>query len=61
MTTISHDYPTRVGIVFDKKHGWIVLDQIRTIDKKRIVKKLGKIREEEKKRIKAIIKEMLVD
>lgn len=43
MTTISHDYPLRFKINFDQKYGWIVLDQIRTIDKTRIIKKLGNI------------------
>lgn len=32
MTTKSHSYPTRVKITFQKKTGWIVLDQIRTVN-----------------------------
>lgn len=43
MTTGSKDYPTRVVCEFDGKAGQIVLDQIRTIDKKRVYKKLGKL------------------
>jgi len=43
MTTAGKDYPTRVNCKFKKKNGQIVLDQIRTIDKTRLVKKLGKI------------------
>jgi len=43
MTTASKDYPTRVPCTFGKKQGQIVLDQIRTIDKARLVKKLGTI------------------
>ena len=43
MTTAGKDYPTRVSCTFKKKKGQIVLDQIRTIDKKRLVKKLGTI------------------
>lgn len=43
MTTAGKDYPTRVSCTFKKKKGQIVLDQIRTIDKKRLVKKLGAI------------------
>ena len=61
LTTKSHNYPTRVGIVFEEKNGWVVLDQIRTIDKTRVVKKLGNIREKEIRKIKKIIMEMLVD
>ena len=41
MTTASKDYPTRVSCKFKKKKGQIVLDQIRTIDKTRLIKKLG--------------------
>ena len=43
MTTAGKDYPTRVSCTFKKKTGQIVLDQIRTIDKKRLIKKLGMI------------------
>jgi len=41
MTSAQKAYPTRVSCTFKKKHGQIVLDQIRTIDKARCVKKLG--------------------
>ena len=43
MTTAGKDYPTRVKCRFKKKEGEIVLDQMRTIDKKRLIKKLGSI------------------
>lgn len=43
MTTAGKDYPTRVRCKFKKKKGQIVLDQIRTIDKIRLMKKLGTI------------------
>lgn len=43
MTTASKDYPTWVSCVFGEKQGQIVLDQIRTIDKARLIKKLGTI------------------
>ena len=43
MTTAGKDYPTRVTCRFKKKKGQIVLDQIRTIDKTRLIKKLGTI------------------
>jgi mRNA interferase MazF len=43
MTTAGKDYPTRISCTFKKKKGQIVLDQIRTIDKTRLVKKLGTI------------------
>ena len=46
MTTASKDYPTRVSCKFKKIKGQIVLDQIRTIDKTRLIKKLGSINPE---------------
>jgi len=61
MTTKSHDYPTRVRMKFQSKRGWIVLDQIRTVDKRRLVKKLGRITRSEMEKVKYVIKEMLVE
>jgi len=46
MTTAGKDYPTRVLCKFKKKNGQIVLDQIRTIDKTRLIKKLGSVNAE---------------
>jgi mRNA interferase MazF len=43
MTSTSKDYPTRVSCIFRKKQGHIVLDQIRAIDKTRLIKRLGTI------------------
>ena len=43
MTTAGKEYPTRVSCIFKKKKGQIVLDQIRTIDKSRLIKRLGAI------------------
>ena len=61
MTTMSRLYPTRVSVKFGRKDGWVVLDQIRTIDKRRLVKKLGKIDDKTIQQIKSVLKEMLVD
>ena len=61
MTTKSHDYPTRVKVKFQSKSGWIVLDQIRTVDKRRLVKRLGRITRSEIEKVKYVINEMLVD
>jgi len=61
MTTKSHDYPTRVTVDFQDKTGWIVLDQLRTVDKKRLTKKLGTIDRKTIQKVKAVIKEMLVE
>ena len=43
MTTKGQNYPTRIECKFEQKLGQIVLDQLRTVDKKRLVKKLGRI------------------
>jgi len=43
MTTKGRDYPTRVPCIFQGTEGQIVLDQIRTVDKTRLVKKLGQL------------------
>ena len=43
MTSAVKGYPTRVSCTFKKKKGQIVLDQLRTIDKARLIKKLGTI------------------
>lgn len=45
MTTKGRPYPTRVPVQFKGKSGQIVLDQIRTVDKARLVKRVGKIDE----------------
>ncbi|MBX9838393.1 MAG: type II toxin-antitoxin system PemK/MazF family toxin [Silvanigrellaceae bacterium] len=43
MTSTQKDYPTRILITFEDITGNIVLDQIRTIDKSRILKTIGKL------------------
>jgi len=58
MTSKSRNYPTRVKI---NDNSYIVLDQIRTIDKQRIIKTLGELDIEIILQIKQVIKEMLVD
>ena len=61
MTTKSRKYPTRIEIKHDNKIGWVVIDQIRTIDKARIIKTLGKLSSPEIKEVRSIIKETFVD
>lgn len=61
MTTSSKSYPTRVEIKHDNKAGWIVLDQVRTIDKYRIIKGLGKLSRSEIMQVKAVLKETFID
>jgi mRNA interferase MazF len=61
MTTQSKKYPTRIEVKHDNKKGWIVLDQIRTIDKQRIFKVLDSLTVGEIEKVKMTIKELLVD
>jgi mRNA interferase MazF len=61
MTTQSRSYPTRIPLKFTGKEAWIVLDQLRTVDRKRLIEKLGKIDQKTINQVKSIIKEMLVD
>lgn len=61
MTTKSKSYPSRVELSFQGKKGYIVLDQIRTVDKARFIKKLGSPEKKTIIKIKKVIQEMLVD
>jgi mRNA interferase MazF len=48
-------------VQYQQKTGWVVLEQIRTIDKARIIKRYGKISDQEIQQCKAVIREMFVD
>ncbi len=61
MTSSSRPYPTRVEVNQNGQTGWIVLDQIRTVDKLRIVKKFQSLSEREIRQCKRVIKETFVD
>jgi len=61
MTSSSKSYPTRVEITHEKKKGWIVLDQIRTVDRQRIIKVLGNLSEKETAKLKEVLRETYVD
>jgi len=61
MTTSSKPYPTRVEVKHNKTKGWVVLDQIRCVDRARILKSYDCLTPKEIAKIKAIIKETYVD
>jgi len=42
MTTVERPYPTRVGITFQGRRGQVALDQIRAVDRERLIRKLGR-------------------
>ena len=58
MTTKGRNYPTRISCSFQGKSGQIVLDQIRTVDKRRLVKKLGGISKNAQTKILNLLHEM---
>jgi mRNA interferase MazF len=61
MTTKGQSYPTRVTCEFQGKDGQIVLDQIRTVDKTLLVKKLGQIHPDEQKAVLDTLAEMFAE
>ncbi len=61
MTTKGRDYPTRVAVDFAGKQGQVVLDQIRTIDKSRVAKKLGSISALEAKAVLNILQRLFAE
>ncbi len=61
MTSNSKPYPTRVEVKHNKTKGWVVLDQIRTIDRKRIVKTFESLTDREITKVKTIIHETYVE
>ena len=58
MTTKGKDYPSRVPCRFKGKDGQIVLDQIRTVDKFRLIQHLGRIDKEAQQATLAVLSEM---
>jgi mRNA interferase MazF len=61
MTTKGRKYPTRVKCTFQEKEGQIVLDQIRTVDKTRLVKKLGRLEKDATKEVLSVLSEMFTE
>jgi mRNA interferase MazF len=61
MTSSSKNYPTRVSVHHNGIKGWVVIDQVRTIDRMRIVKQLASLTAKEIEQVKQIIKETFVD
>ena len=61
MTTASRPYPTRVPVTFQGQDGQIALDQIRTVDKARLIRRLGRLPEATGRRVTATLVEMFTD
>jgi mRNA interferase MazF len=61
LTTKARDYPTRVSCRFEGKDAHIVLDQIRTVDKSRLLKRLGRITANTQKHVLAVLAELFAE
>lgn len=61
MTSSSKPYPTRIEVKHKVTKGWVAIDQIRTIDRVRIVKRFESLTDREIEKVKAVIQETLVD
>ncbi|WP_420148760.1 type II toxin-antitoxin system PemK/MazF family toxin [Spirosoma sp.] len=61
ITSTSKAYPSRIQVQSGGRTGWVMIDQVRTIDRLRIVKVLGRLSGDEIDKIKQVIKELLVD
>ncbi len=61
MTTNLKKYPTRISVIHNEKRGMIAIDQLRTVDKSRVVKVYAKLKESEIQKCKSVIKETFVD
>lgn len=61
MTTRGNDYPTRVSCEFAGKAGQVILEQLRTVNKQRLVKRLGKIGQETQQKVLAVLAEMFAE
>ena len=60
MTTVERPYPTRVALTFQGKHGQVALDQIRAVDRQRLIRKLGRVSSRTAQAVSALLVEMFV-
>jgi mRNA interferase MazF len=58
LTSTLHDFPTRLDVLVKRKKGQIVLDQLRTVDKKRLGAKIGTLNKTNSAQVKEILLEM---
>jgi mRNA interferase MazF len=61
LTSKGHRYPTRVPCQLEGKNGQVILDQIRTVDKVRLVKKMGRLARPTQKAVLATLAEMFAE
>ena len=58
MTTVTRPYPTRVGVRFQGKRGQVAVDQLRAVDRQRLVRKLGTVSASTAQAVSATLLEM---
>ena len=61
MTTGGGPYPFRVACRFEKREGFVVLDQLRTVDRRRLVKRLGRLSPPTLSKALALLQEMFAE
>jgi mRNA interferase MazF len=60
MTTAERPYPTRVGLTFQGKRGQVALDQVLAVDRRRLVRKLGRVSPRIAQAVSDVLVEMFV-
>jgi mRNA interferase MazF len=58
MTTTERPYPTRVSVIFQRKHGQVALDQVRAVDRQRLIRKLGSVPTRTRQAVSTVLVEM---
>jgi mRNA interferase MazF len=61
LTKVLSNYPTRIICKVEGKQGQIVLDQIRTIDKSRLIKKIDSLTKSTQKKVLSVLQEMFAE
>lgn len=61
MTTSGHAYPFRIACRFQRRNGYVVLDQLRTVDSSRLVRRLGRLSRPTLGRVLETLQEMFAD
>jgi mRNA interferase MazF len=60
LTSTVRNYPTRVGLTFRNKAGQVVLDQLRAVDRERLIRKLGVVTQKTAQTVSTVLVEMFV-
>ena len=58
MTTVERPYPTRVNVLFQRKRGQVAVDQLRAVDRQRLVRKLGTVSVKTAQAVSGVLVEM---